>query len=107
MRIVSSNGQPEARAYLETEVPPRRLDPTVEMDRVAVFDPRRTPTLHLDDAPPVSGPRNPEQVAPPAPEDEPRIEMPEGLPLTAAQPVFIPPELAAKWRAEAKKRGDS
>lgn len=107
MRVVSSNGQHEARAYVETEVPRRRLEPTVEVDRVVIFDPRRTPTLHLDDAPPASGPRNPEQVSPPAPEDEPRIEMPEGLPLTAAQPVYVPPELATRWRAAAKQRGET
>ncbi|APR86228.1 Hypothetical protein A7982_11577 [Minicystis rosea] len=77
------------------------------MDRVAFVNPRHTPTLHLGAATLGSGPRNPEQVAPPAPEDEPRIEMPEGLPLTAAQPVYVPPELAARWRAEAKQKGET
>jgi hypothetical protein len=47
-------------------------------------------------------------MAPPGREDdEPRIELPEGLPLTAAQPVFVPPELAAKWREEARRRGSA
>jgi hypothetical protein len=47
-----------------------------------------------------SGPRNPEQTR--LPDPEPKIELPEGLPLTVAQLVYVPPELAAQWREEAK-----
>ncbi|MFT3770156.1 MAG: hypothetical protein QM820_32405 [Minicystis sp.] len=106
MRTLCSNGRDEARAYAEMELPPPRVEPPLEMDRIAIVDPRRTPTLHLDEPPASSGPRNPEQMTPPAPEDELRVELPERLPLTAAQPVIVPPELAALWREEAKKKGE-
>jgi hypothetical protein len=101
VRTLRSDGENEARAYVEVDVPPSRVEPTIETERVAVSDPRRTPTLRLDERPRGSGPRNPAQTTLPGPEEL-RAELPEGLPLTKAQLVIVPPELAAKWRAEAK-----
>jgi hypothetical protein len=104
MRTLRSDGENEASAYVEADVPSSRVEPTIEMERVAVSDPRRTPTLRLDERPRASGPRNPAQKTLPGPEEL-RVELPERRPLTKAQPVIVPPELAAKWREEAKKRG--
>jgi hypothetical protein len=99
-----SDGAPEARAYAEIDVPAAGHEPTLEMERVRVLDPRHTPTLHVD-APRTSGPRNPEQCSLPEP-TELRVELPDGLPLTEPQRVIVPPELIAQWLAEAeRKRG--
>jgi hypothetical protein len=102
MATLRSDGEDQLSAYVESEVPPSRPEPAVEVERVAFVDPRRTPTVRLNDGRKGSGPRNPEQTALPG-DDEPRIELPDGLPLTAPQQVYVPPELAAKWREEAKK----
>jgi hypothetical protein len=129
MRRASSEGRDAARVYVEAEVPPSRPEPPLIDERVALLDPRRTPTLRGDDPPRSAGPRHPAQQAPrceigpdslpsaprpgggaaaPAREagGEPSVELPEGLPLTAAQPVFVPPALAARWREEAKRGGE-
>lgn len=103
MRTLRSQGESQASAYIEAELPPSRVEPTLELERVALLDPRRTPTLHSDDPPKSSGPRNPEQMR--LPDPEPSVELPEGLPLTVAQPVYVPPELAEKWREEARQKG--
>jgi hypothetical protein len=104
MTALRSDGAPEARAYVEIELPAAAPEPTVEMERVRVLDPRHTPTLHLD-MQPASGPRNPEQLALPEPNDL-RVELPDGRPLTEPQRVIVPPELIAHWLAEAEqKRG--
>jgi hypothetical protein len=99
-----SDGAPEARAYVKIDVPASSREPTLEMERVRVLDPRHTPTLHLETQQ-ASGPRNPDQRALPEP-DELRVELPDGRPLTEPQRVIVPPELVARWLAEAEeKRG--
>jgi len=99
-----SNGEPAARAYVETAVPAPCVDPVIETERVAIVDPHDTLTLHRDSKPMATGPRNPDQktLAPPG---ELRVELPDDLPMTEAQIVIVPPELAARWREEAKRNG--
>jgi hypothetical protein len=99
-----SNGEPLARAYVETAVPAPRVEPLVEAERVAIVDPRHTPTLHRDGKPRGAGPRNPDQKILAVP-GELRVELPDDLPMTEAQIVIVPPELAARWREEAKMKG--
>ena len=103
-RNLRSNGEPAARAYVETAVPAPCVEPTMEAERVAIVDPRHTPTLHREGKPTGAGPRNPDQKTLRDP-GELRVELPEDLPMTEAQIVIVPPELAAKWREEAKRRG--
>jgi hypothetical protein len=103
MGTLRSNGEDEARAYAEMDAPPARLDPTLEMERVAISDPRATPTVQIEGKREHAGPRNPEQATLPTPEDL-VVELPERRPLTEAQPVVVPPALAAKWREEARRK---
>ena len=105
MRRLCSEGQSQASAYVEVEVPPSRVEPTLDMQRVELLEPSETPEPPHDAPPKSTGPRNPHQTRAPTDKDEPRIELPEGLPLTAAQRVFVPPELAAEWREEARRKG--
>ena len=105
MRTFRSDGQDQASAYVEVEVPPSRIDPTLDAERVALLDPEETPKPPSDAPPKGSGPRNAEQMRAPSGEDDLDVELPEGLPLTAAQLVFVPPELAAEWREEARRKG--
>lgn len=106
MAVLRSDGEDQARAYVESEVPPSRAVPEVAGERVAIVDPRATTTVRRYEGATGSGPRNPDQKSPPRDEDdEPSVELPEGLPLTAPQSVFVPPELAAKWREEARRKG--
>ena len=103
MSMLRSNGENEMRAYVEVEIPAPRVEPTLEMDRIALFDPEDAKAVEGQEPPKSSGPRNPDQMQ--LPDPEPKIELPEGLPLTVAQPVYVPPELAAQWREEAKRKG--
>jgi hypothetical protein len=103
-RTLRSNGETEARAYVEAEVPAPRAEPALDAERVEIVDPHHTPTLHLDKQQKGSGPRNDEQTRLREP-GELSVELPDGLPLTASQLVIVPPELAAQWREEAKKAG--
>ena len=105
MRTLRSDGQDQASAYVEVEVPPSRVDPTLDAERVALLDPEETPKPPRAAPPKGSGPRNAEQTRAPSCEDDLDVELPEGLPLTAAQLVFVPPELAAEWREEARRKG--
>jgi hypothetical protein len=98
--IVASNGQSEARAYLVVDVPPPGPEPALALERVQILDPRQTSTLVNGAVRAGSGPRNPEQrdVSLPKP---PGVELPDGLPATKAQRIFLDPEVVARWRAEA------
>ena len=72
-------------------------------ERVIVFDPRRTPTLPLIAVRCGSAPRNPEQTEW-KPSEGTGIELPDGLPMTEVQRVFVDPELIAQWESEAQRR---
>jgi hypothetical protein len=103
MQTLTSNGSNEARAHAVVLVRPSRPEPAVAIDRVQIVDPRHTSTVRLGPASAGSGPRNPEQTMW-APPELPAIDLPDGLPATKAQRVFISPELVASWRAEAKEK---
>ncbi len=98
--MVHSNGKNEARAYAVVAVRASRPEPTIEVERVQIVDPRHTSTVQLSTSPAGAGPRNLEQTAWPTPEP-PAIDLPDRLPPTKAQRVFLDPALVARWRAEA------
>jgi hypothetical protein len=104
LRTLRSNGETEASAYVETVLPASRAEPALEEERVAIVDPRHTPTLRLDKPPQTSGPRNEAQATLPEP-GELAVELPDARPTTTSQLVVVPPELAAQWREEARKAG--
>jgi len=101
VKMLSSNGEKEARAYAKAEVPPSPPEPVMENERVQIVDPRHTVTLPSPLPRLGRAPRNPEQKAWPIPRPA-GIELPDGRPATKAQRVFLDPELVAQWRAEAK-----
>ena len=101
MNVLESHGQNEARAYAVIDMPPSRPEPPLPSERVLVVDPRMTSTANSGAARTASGPRDPSQKAWPPP-PPPAIDLPDGLPATKAQRVFIDPQLVAEWRAEAK-----
>ena len=98
-----SSGQDEARGYVIATMPDHAVAKTEAVERVIVIDPRRAPTL-----PGISGrcgstPRSPEQTRW-KPSEGTGIELPDGLPLTEVQRVFVDPELIARWKTEAEQR---
>jgi hypothetical protein len=100
MQILRSNGQAEARVYGIFPVPlPARPPSSVASSRVELLRPSDTATLPREVAP-KAGPRNPEQMRLHPPSTE-LLELPDHLPMTTAQRVYVAPELIAKWRAEA------
>src|SRR5262249_15432548 len=101
MQVLRSNGENEARAYAEVEVRPSGPEPEAVAERVEIVDPRHTSTVRRGVR--RAGPRNPAQKALPG-EKLPSVELPDGRPATKAQRVIIDPELAAQWRAEAKRK---
>ncbi|AUX36669.1 uncharacterized protein SOCE836_088770 [Sorangium cellulosum] len=103
-RAIQSQGEAAAKAYVVGEVAPRPLQPTVEMERVHVEDPRRVPPPRAE-ARRGSGPRNPEQRAPLADVGAPGVTTPEGLPVTKRQPIVIDSELLAQWHEGRGGRG--
>jgi hypothetical protein len=103
MQILISDGRNEARAYAKVVVHSSRPEPSVEMERVQIVDPRLTSTVQLGTPSAGSGPRNPEQTVWAQPEP-PAVDLPDRLPVTKAQRVFIDPELVARWRAEAQTK---
>jgi hypothetical protein len=103
VQVLRSNGENEARAYAEVEVRPSPPERDIEVERVAIVDPRHTSTVRRGARRAGAGPRNPEQDAWPA-RKPPSVDLPDGRPATKAQRVMIDPELAARWRAEAKMK---
>jgi hypothetical protein len=103
VQVLESNGQKEARAYAVAVVRPAPPEPVAELERVLILDPRQVTTA-VTGAVPAPGPRNPEQKAP-SPTKPREIDLPDALPATKAQHVYIDPELIARWRVEAERRG--
>jgi len=100
MQILTSNGRAEARAYgiFPLPIAPKPSSPT-GLPRVELLGPSDTATLPREAAP-SHGPRNPEQTRLRPPETK-LLELPDNLPMTVAQRVYVAPELIARWRAEA------
>ncbi len=98
-----SNGQNEARGYVIATVTEDARAKMKTAERVIVFDPRRTPTLPMIAGLCGSAPRNPDQVTW-KPSDGTGIELPDGLPMTEVQRVFVDPELIAQWESEAQRK---
>jgi hypothetical protein len=103
--VARSDGEDEARAYAEAEVPEPSLTPTMEMDRVQVVDPRRAPTMRREDMLKASGPRAPEQTAPSAPAT-PGVEAPLGLPGNKLQPLLFDQEFLEELRRKRAEAGE-
>jgi hypothetical protein len=101
MQVLRSNGENEARAYVEVEVPPSPPAPAVEIDRVRIVDPRDTVTVRR--GAPRSTPPNPQQRVWP-PQAPPAVDLPDALPATKAQRVILDPALVARWRAQAARK---
>jgi hypothetical protein len=102
-KVLRSNGGNEERAYAVLALPPTCPEPTGEAERVQIVDPRHTSTVRSGDARPGSGPRNLDQKTWPPPKP-PGIELPDGLPATKQQRIYIDPALVAEWREEARMR---
>jgi hypothetical protein len=100
VKMLCSNGKSEARAYATAGVRLSTPAPEVEIERVQIVNPRHTLTMPSGVPCGGSAPRNPEQKVLALPR-HPGIELPDRRPATKAQRVFIDPELAAQWRAEA------
>ena len=96
--VIRSEGADSARGYVEAELPQESLRPTVEMERVHVTDPRRSPTLHSIDTSTRSGPRNAEQLVM-AERGSPTVEALQDRPATKMQQIAIDPELLLEWQA--------
>jgi hypothetical protein len=101
--VLESNGQNEARAYAVMEVPPPRVVPPVDAERVQIGDPRQVVTAPSGTRRPGLGPRNAEQASWPL-LGPPGVDLPDALPATKAQRVLLDPELVARWRVEAKMK---
>jgi hypothetical protein len=101
--ILQSNGQREARAYTLVTVPALRPEPHLEQERVVVCAPRDVRTAPSSARVAGAGPRNADQVVWPPP-GPPALDLPDGLPATKAQRVYIDPALVAQWRAEARRK---
>ena len=104
-RVARSDGEDEARAYAEAEVPEPSLTPTMEMDRVQVVDPRRAPTMRREDMFKGSAPRAPEQTAPSAPA-APGVDAPLGLPGNKLQPLLFDQEFLEELRRKRAEAGE-
>ena len=103
--VARSDGEDEARAYAEAEVPEPSLTPTMEMDRVQVVDPRRAPTMRREDMLKASGPRAPEQTAP-STQVAPGVEAPLGLPGNKLQPLLFDQEFLEELRRKRAEAGE-
>jgi hypothetical protein len=102
--VLFSNGANEARAYAELALPAPAAEPPTPAETIALTEPGALPPPRVETKAAGAGPRNPAQTVLPA-EGELEVELPEGLPLTEAQVIIVPPELAAQWREEAKRNG--
>jgi hypothetical protein len=104
--ILRSDGQREARAYTLATVPAPRPEPPLQGERVAVCDPRDSCTAPSSARAAGTGPRNADQAVWPPP-GPPALDLPDALPATKAQRVYIDPALAAQWREEARRKGSA
>jgi hypothetical protein len=102
--VLTSDGEPEARAYAEASVPRTQPPPPMPEARVQLVDPHETETLA--GSPASSGPRNPEQMIFPAPKP-PGVELPDGRPIMKTQRIIIDPELLAQWDREEAERKEA
>lgn len=103
-RTLRSNGETKLALYVAPYAPPAGAPGAVDDgERVTLCDPRSTETVELRALALRRGPRNPEQRTLRSP--EPRVELPDGRPLTRAQRVLVPPELMARWRREHHEKG--
>jgi hypothetical protein len=100
---LSSDGEPSARAYAVVIMPSRTTpEPLMEPDRVVITDPHRTVTVGAG-ATASSGPRDPEQTQP-LRAKSPGIELPDGLPLSKAQRIWVDPDQIAAWEEEERRK---
>src|ERR1700678_4499621 len=81
--VLKTEGEDVARAYVASAVPEGSEHPTIEVDRVRIVPPTRTPTVRLAEVPKGSGPRAPDQRVWSAPKGP--VELPDGRPVTKMQ----------------------
>jgi hypothetical protein len=99
-KVLCSNGALAAKVHASVIVRPSAPEPPHPAERVELGHPRRVPTARSGSPRGDLGPRVPEQRTL-VPAESPAVDLPDDRSAREAQRVFIDPELAAKWRAEA------
>ena len=97
--VVKSAGEAVARGFVEVDIDEGPVHPTLEMERVQISDPRRSPTLRRIDIAKGTGPRAPDEVVKRGPAGP--VEMPLERPATKMQVVKIDRDLLAELSMKA------